>query len=136
MASKSLVIMIVDDDPMTLQVTATILSRRGHRVIQRSSSIGTTVAISREQPDVVLLDVNMPGLTGDRLTKLVRSGSHLYAPVIILYSGMFHEELVTLARSCGASGVIEKTGDPVRLVEQLEKIVAESRALPLPVSNG
>lgn len=122
---KPLLVMIVDDDPMILQVTGAVLERRGHRVIRRSSSIGTSVAISREQPDVLLLDVNMPGLSGDRLAKLVPAGAR--APVVILYSGIFQPELEELARACGAAGVIAKTGELTHLVEQLEKL-AERRA--------
>ena len=129
---KPLLVMIVDDDPMILQVTAAVLERRGHRVLKRSSSIGTSVAISREQPDVVLLDVNMPGLSGDRLAKLVQPGGA--GPVVILYSGIFEDELLELARTCGAAGVIAKNGDQHHLVQQVEKL-ARPRASIAPREN-
>jgi CheY-like chemotaxis protein len=125
---KPLLVMIVDDDPLVLQVSATVLERRGHRVIKRSSAIGTTVAISREQPDVVLLDVNMPGLSGDRLAKLVQPGGA--GPVVILHSGIFVDELEELARACGAAGVIVKTGDPRQLVQQIEKLAGKRPSRP------
>ena len=129
---KPLLVMIVDDDPMILQVSAAVLERRGHRVIKRASAIGTSVAISREQPDVVLLDVNMPGLSGDRLAKLVQPGGK---PTVILYSGIFVDELEELARSCGAAGVIPKNGDSQHLVQQVERL-AGRRASLLPRSDG
>lgn len=129
---KPLLVMIVDDDPMILQVSAAVLERRGHRVIKRSSSIGTSVAISREQPDVVLLDVNMPGLSGDRLAKLVQPGGS--APIVILYSGMFEEELEALARACGAAGVILKDGDQRQMVQKIERL-AERKASLAPREN-
>jgi DNA-binding response OmpR family regulator len=117
---KPLLVMIVDDDPMILQVTGAVLERRGHRVLKRSSAIGTSVAISREQPDVVLLDVNMPGLSGDRLARLVQPGGS--GPVVILFSGIFEDELEELARTCGAAGVIAKNGDQRQLVAQIERL--------------
>lgn len=130
---KPLLIMIVDDDPMILAVTGAILERRGHRVLKRSSAIGTSVAISREQPDVVLLDVNMPGLTGDRLAKLVQPSGP--GPVVILYSGIFEDELLELARTCGAAGVIAKNGDQQYLVQQIERL-ARARPSIAPCDNG
>ena len=119
---KPLLIMVVDDDPMILQVTAAVLERRGHRVIKRASAIGASVAISRERPDVLLLDVHMPGLNGDRLAKLVPADS---GPIVILYSGTFVGELEALARSCGAAGVIQKDGDQQQLVQRIERLAAE-----------
>ncbi|HEX7671697.1 MAG TPA: response regulator, partial [Polyangiaceae bacterium] len=53
-------VMLVDDDPTTLQVHAAILEQLGHAVTQRTTALGTTLAILREKPDVVVLDVRIP----------------------------------------------------------------------------
>ena len=60
-------VMIVDDENTVLEITGAVLEDHGYRVIKRESALGTSLAILREKPDVVLLDVNMPGLSGDRI---------------------------------------------------------------------
>src|SRR5262249_26271874 len=61
--------MVVDDDPVVLEVTRERLSFMGYDVIVRESALGTSAAILRERPDVVLLDVNMPSLSGEQLAQ-------------------------------------------------------------------
>ena len=69
---KKPLIMVVDDCAMTLDVTRIQLEEAGFEVITRSMPIGTTAEIFRMKPDCVLLDVSMPGLTGDKIVKIVR----------------------------------------------------------------
>ena len=102
-------VMIVDDDSTTLSVLKAMLERRGHEVIERSTAIGTTLAILRERPDVVVLDVRMPGLSGDKLASLIGNESQTH-PVVILHSSMPMNELRALARSSGADGFVQKSG--------------------------
>jgi CheY-like chemotaxis protein len=124
---QSLKIMIVDDDQTTLEVTAAVLESHGHQVVKRDSALGTTMAILREQPAVVLLDVHMPGLSGDRLAELVTPRKGKPSPMVILHSGSNRKQLELLAARCGAAGIIEKTGDPLDFIRAFERVVARSR---------
>ncbi|MFT3925194.1 MAG: response regulator [Myxococcales bacterium] len=114
-------VLVVDDDPVVRQVVATILSTRGYDVVVRGEALGTLAVIAREQPDIVVLDVNMPGLSGDALARLVsnRAGK---APQVILHSSQPHGELARLAQEAGALGAIEK-GDPRDFLEAFEALV-------------
>jgi len=125
---QPLKIMIVDDDETTLEVTAAVLESRGYQVIKRDSAIGTTMAILREQPAVVLLDVHMPGLNGDRLAELVTPRNGKPTPMVILHSGSKRAELEPLAARCGAAGIIEKTGDPLDFMRCFERLVTRIRS--------
>lgn len=127
MPPQPLKVMIVDDDETTLEVTSAVLEDRGYEVVKRDSAIGTTMAILREQPEVVLLDVHMPGLTGDRLAELVAPRKGRAAPIVILHSGSTRAELEQLALRCGAAGIIEKTRDPFDFIRSFERVVARSR---------
>src|SRR5262245_45595791 len=64
-------VMVGADDPLACQVISAILGSRGYEVSVRSEALGTLATITRERPDVVILDVNMPGLSGDALARLV-----------------------------------------------------------------
>jgi CheY-like chemotaxis protein len=119
-------IMIVDDDATTLKLVGAVLQSRGHTVLERDTSIGTTVAILREKPDLVLLDVRMPGLTGDRLASLI--GQELRPrPIVVLHSSLPADVLEKLARSSGAAGFVAKGTSPAAFLAELEQFVAAAR---------
>jgi CheY-like chemotaxis protein len=120
--------LVVDDDIVALEVTRERLEDARFSVVTRSSALGTSAFIQKERPDYVLLDVNMPSLSGDALAKLLSAGDFL--PPIILHSATARAALASLARRCGAVGVIEKTDDDQYFRTQLENCV---RSAP---SNG
>jgi CheY-like chemotaxis protein len=122
-------VMVVDDDATVLEVTAAVLEQRGYEVSTRESAIGTSLAIIREKPDVVLLDVHMPGLSGDRLAELMGPRAGRASPLVILHSASGREELERLAASCGAADVIEKTTSPLDFIRRFESILAKHSAL-------
>jgi CheY-like chemotaxis protein len=126
MTTKSLKVMLVDDDAVALEVAAAALESRGHDAIKRDQAIGTLLAIRREKPDVVLLDIQMPGLTGDALTKLIVSSKDSYEPIILLYSATEPGKLAQLAASCGAAGWIAKSPNPTDFLNRFGQLVANS----------
>ena len=71
----------------------------------------------------------MPGLTGDALAKLLKGrGPHSR---VILHSCSDRRRLATLAKQCGAAGIVEKTDDERQFRAQLEAFVG-----PLAVIDG
>lgn len=119
-------IMIVDDDATTLRVVSTVLQSQGHVVIERDTAIGTTVAILRERPEVVLLDVRMPGLTGDKLASLIGQEA-TSRPVVIFHSSLPAHELEALVRASGAAGFVSKGVAPTAFLRQFEGVVAAAQ---------
>jgi DNA-binding response OmpR family regulator len=121
--TDTLKIMLVDDDRTTLEILGALLETRGYSVVQRDTAIGTTQAILRESPDVVLLDVRMPGLSGDKLAELISARS-VNPPFVVLHSASPKEELEQLARRCGAAAAIEKTPDPKAFLVRFDALIA------------
>ena len=121
MTERKRTFLVVDDDLVALEVARERLERAGFEVVTRESALGTSVFIMKEKPDFVLLDVNMPGLTGDALAKLLTGRGPQSR--VILHSCSDPRRLATLARQCGAAGVIEKTADERRFRAQLEAFV-------------
>jgi CheY-like chemotaxis protein len=120
-------ILLVDDDKTTLMITRAILESAGYQVSVRDSALGTSAAILRERPDVVLMDVEMPGLSGDRLVGLLRGSLVAQEVMFILYSGTRSEDLDALVAETGAAGGIAKTGDQHRFVSDFERILKTAR---------
>ena len=70
-------ILVVDDDKSILQTTESLLRSAGYEVITHDTPFRTTEMIQTWRPDLVLLDVNMPGLAGDRLCALIRGNQRI-----------------------------------------------------------
>jgi DNA-binding response OmpR family regulator len=78
-------ILVVDDEAPVRKIMETCLSYAGYRVTSAPDGRSALQAITREQPDLVLLDVRMPDLSGwDLLSLLRRSQRHRDLPVIML----------------------------------------------------
>ena len=108
-------VMIVDDDPITLEVTRERLEEAGYEVLVRDAALGTSAAVMRERPDFVLLDVNMPALGGEALAKMLCGTSAGCGASVILYSGVDTKRLAQLAADCGALGAVQKTAQRAAL---------------------
>ena len=120
--SKSKV-MIVDDDNLMLQITGDALEEAGFDVIRRSNPLGTTAAIRKESPDCIIVDVNMPGLSGDRLVELIKKNSKINIK-IILHSDRAEVELQKIAEESGADGFIKKDGDHIEMLRKVQSLIS------------
>ncbi len=113
-------VLVVDDDETMLRAVWMWLYSAGHEVITRNTPFGTSQQILRMEPDVVVLDLDMPGLRGEALADMIRSKQRTTS--VIFYSGTDGAELQELARTYGAIGAIPKsvTGDDfVRLFQKI-----------------
>jgi CheY-like chemotaxis protein len=119
-------VLVVDDDQTTLSVIQALLEDAGYRVAVRSEALGTTAQIQQTEPDFVLLDVNMPALTGDRIARVLSRGERLERTRLVFYSGRPAEELERLARTHGAHGWIRKGSDNAAFVREFERLVADA----------
>ena len=78
-------ILVVDDDAPVREVLETCLAYEGYHVISAPNGRSALQAIATARPDLVLLDVQMPDISGwDLLSLLRRSGCHRDLPVIML----------------------------------------------------
>ncbi|HEX3850336.1 MAG TPA: response regulator [Polyangiaceae bacterium] len=121
-------VLIVDDDPIVLEVTKERLQGAGYQVHTREEALGTSQWTAEFQPDIVLLDVNMPALAGPELAQLLKKRRATKDIAIILYSSLEPAELQSKLRATGAVGAIQKTGDDRRFLEDFERLAARVRA--------
>jgi CheY-like chemotaxis protein len=97
-------ILIVDDDSQSREIVAGALRARGFEVIVRSTGVGSQAVILREHPDLVIVEAELPLLSGEELVRAMRRHASLCEIPVLLYGADRR-----LAKECGADGVAAKT---------------------------
>ena len=99
------VILVVDDDPTFVRLVSSLLESEGHEVVQATDGECALAAIERQPPDLIVLDIEMPGMSG--LELLSRLRPRVRAPVIVV-SGREAESERVLAFDLGADDYVVK----------------------------
>ncbi|MGK3982644.1 response regulator [Sorangium sp. So ce136] len=101
-------VLVIDDSEIAREEVSRVLRDAGWQVVALPSPIGATQAIVRHQARVVIVDVFMPTLRGDRLLTLFRKNPRLGHLCVILMSGHSERELERLRTEAQADAVISK----------------------------
>ena len=81
-------ILIVDDDAAALRMIVSMLQHNGHTVIASETPYGVSALVLRHMPDVVVLDVRMPGLNGVQLAHVIAELELPRPPTVALWSSL------------------------------------------------
>jgi CheY-like chemotaxis protein len=125
--SENLRVLIVDDDALHLSLVQRLLGSYGIDVQTCDSPLGVSNTVRHSKPDVVLLDVNMAQLSGDRVLGVARR----HAPPgtqFVLYSASDETVLRDLAQQVGADGWISKSTEADALVSRIQEYGRRRRA--------
>lgn len=116
-------ILIAEDDAHILRILSMWLTRNGHEVVETSDGLKAKEALSHREVDLVVSDVNMPGLDGNGLVRWLRSEHGCNVPIILLSSRSDH---VTLGKDLEPFGVRlhPKPFSPSRLVVEIERLLS------------
>jgi DNA-binding NarL/FixJ family response regulator len=121
-------ILVVDDHPLTRDGLAALLAGHGFEVVGEAGDGLEAIDLARElQPDVILLDLSMPGLNGLEALPRLREQAPSCEVVVLTASG--DEENLLAAIRGGAAGYLLKTEPPERLVDFLHGAAEGEAAL-------
>jgi DNA-binding response OmpR family regulator len=120
-------ILVIDDDDKILGAVRRLLQAAGYEVITSDSALRLPQLVQREQPQLVLLDVEMPALSGEHVLDFTALFDFLREIPIVLHSAKSEEELQSLVKRSNAVGYICKTGNPISFVSQVEKFLTGTR---------
>lgn len=127
-ASKRAAVHIVDDDVVSREATALLLRAAGHRVVRHASGCAFLSAVEPTEPGCVVLDLNMPYLTGiDVVEKLTAAASPLK---VVIVTGHGDVALAVRSMKAGAVDFIQKPYEAQFLLD------AVTRALQLSVRQS
>jgi CheY-like chemotaxis protein len=114
-------IVVIDDSEIVLEVTKGALEGAGYDVVTHDRPSGCVALILHEKPDLVLMDVNMPGLGGDTIVSVLGKAAPTSDTVVLLHSSLSAEVLRTKATAAGAHGFLQKSGDLFGMVREVNR---------------
>ncbi len=98
-------ILIVDDDPIQLNILENLLTGEGHRIMRAESGFEAEKMLAASPPDLLLTDIIMPGMDGLETIMRLRKSCSSFLPVIAMSS---NADYLTMAQRLGAHGALLK----------------------------
>jgi two-component system KDP operon response regulator KdpE len=120
-------ILIVDDEPAQLRLAHQVLSHHGYKVLQANNGQESLRIVFEEKPDLVLLDVMMPGIDGWQTCSCLREITDI--PIIMLTGKRNSEDDIVRGLECGADEYLSK---PVGNRELLARVRSALRRAEQP----
>jgi DNA-binding response OmpR family regulator len=122
-------VLVVDDDREVREMLTEYLTSHGYEVVQADSGAAMRAALERGVPDVVLLDVGLPGEDGLTLARWLRERHHL-GIIMVTGAGEVVDRIVGL--EMGADDYVAKPFDPRELRARLKSVMrrVQARAAP------
>lgn len=135
MTSPKARVLVIDDDPIALEVVRERLEAAGYEVIVREHALGSVQSVRELAPDLVLLDVMMPALGGERIATLLKASARTRGVGVILHSSKSDAELLPLIRETGALGAISKSEHGEAFLRRFRTLAEQhARKRPTPAS--
>ena len=120
METGCLKILVVEDDPDLAALEAELLEEHGHQVEVAYNGREALAAVERAAPDLILLDMKMPIMSGREFVEEYRRAQPSPAPIVVVSAA---DDAQVRAAEVGASGWIAKPFDPDVLVEKVMRLL-------------
>jgi DNA-binding NarL/FixJ family response regulator len=123
------VVVVDDHDFVRAQVTEILNAHLDLEVVgECDDGSGVAELTARTRPDVVVMDLRMPGMSGAEATRLLRSAQPEVR--VLILTGSVGRDLVTELASAGAAGFVMKGADPQSLVSAVRQVAAGGDVWP------
>ena len=117
-------VLIIDDDENNRLLLATLLRHASHTPLEASKGIPGAALAAAEKPDLIVVDLSLPDISGVDLLRRLRSDSRTANATIALYTATKEaaalDELVELYN---IGGIIPKPGDPRQILAEFERLI-------------
>ncbi|HVR42473.1 MAG TPA: response regulator [Thermoanaerobaculia bacterium] len=120
---NDLTVLVLDDNPLVLKLARALLEREGSTVLTASSWIEFNHVLAANTPDIILLDVNLPSIKGNRLSEVLKSQSNKKEIPIVLISDLPEKSLEEMFPGSGADAWLRKPLTREKLIDVISRLV-------------
>lgn len=120
---NKLTVLVLDDNPLVLKLARALLEREGSTVLTASSWIEFNHVLAANTPDIILLDVNLPSIKGNRLSEVLKSQSNKKEIPIVLISDLPEKSLEEMFPGSGADAWLRKPLTREKLIDVISRLV-------------
>jgi two-component system cell cycle response regulator DivK len=119
-------ILVVDDDELMIELISDLLIDEGHDVRSAMDGHSGLEAIAKVVPDLLILDMSMPGMDGYKVAQILRGGPRTAALPIIAFTGLDTSDDYDAAYKAGCSAFIAKPLQPAQLIEVVARLAPKA----------
>ena len=116
-------ILIVDDDELIAELASEILIGAGHACGWVTSGEAALNVVKRRLPDLLLLDNDMPGMSGPQVLRKLRSSSYAYDLPVVMFTAVSGTQDEDAARYNGAQDYIRKPFEYRTLIQKVDSVL-------------
>ena len=117
-------ILIIDDDGMNLRMAANALKKGDYSISLAKSGKDGIEKIKENKPELVLLDAEMPVMSGMEALQIIRETDNIKDVRVAFLSGTIDEELLEKGKALNVAGFIHKPFMPEELLEKVNSILS------------
>jgi len=102
------VILVVEDNDLNRRLFVDLLSTRGHTIYEATDGKNALLSVEKYQPDLVLMDIQLPNVSGLEITQKIRQNCHIKQPRIVAVSAFALKQDADKAIEAGCDDYISK----------------------------
>lgn len=118
-------ILIIEDNPWNMQIAQMLLERAGHEILQAGDATQGLALAHSALPQLILMDLNLPGMDGFTATRLLKDDAATRAIKVYAYTPLFSElddpTEYDKIRAAGCDGIIPKNSNQADFIAAIEK---------------
>ena len=126
--NQSVTVLVVDDNPINLKLVSDLLSFEGYRVLRAVDGEQAQLTVENDPPELILLDVDLPGIDGVTLTKRLKNDLRTAHIVIVAVTAFAMKVDRERALAAGCDSYITKPIDTRVLPRQIAELLQQRRA--------
>lgn len=116
-------ILIVDDDPLNRELVMEILEMAEYAVLQAEDGVGLLERVKTERPDLILMDLQLPGIDGLSLIRDLKTHDETRSIPVVVTTAFDHPELYAKAMEAGCAAYLTKPLESCILLKTVANVL-------------